>query len=171
MIGLEKNCVRLYTVDETSFKQAFVREQEKLAKILEGYYVSIEHIGSTAVPGLLAKPIIDIAVGVNDFSSIECIITILEKNGYIYLFNRGEITRKIFVKTNGNIRTHHIHVEEIGKQNWQNHINFRDKLLESEELRNKYVDLKKQLYALYANDRDKYTSAKAQFIERVLSNV
>ena len=125
-------------------------------------------MGSTAIPELLAKPIIDIAVGIYDFMNIDRITSILEDNGYIYLANRGDITRRIFIKTVGDIRTHHIHIEEFGKQNWLNHILFRDKLLASKDLRNEYMALKIQLSTKYAQDREKYTLGKADFIQKVL---
>lgn len=135
--------------------------------ILMGFYISIKHVGSTSVPGLLAKPIIDIAVGINNFENIDKIILIMKKE-YIYLEDHGETYRKIFIKKNGNLITHHIHIEEYGKQNWINHVVFRDRLLESEDLRNEYMNLKKSLLVKYKDDREKYTSGKAEFIQKVI---
>lgn len=145
----------------------FQIEKMKLMDILKGLYISIEHVGSTSVPGLLAKPIIDIAVGVENFENIDKIITIMKKE-YIYLEDYGETYRKIFIKKNGDFITHHIHIEEYGKQNWVNHVFFRDRLLESEDLRNEYMNLKKSLLVKYKDDREKYTYGKAEFIQRVI---
>ena len=152
----------------TEYERSYEIERRKIADLLKGYYVSIEHVGSTAIPNLLAKPIIDIAVGIQDFANIDCLTSILEDNGYIYLANHGELSRRIFIKANGNIITHHIHIEEFGKQNWLNHVLFRDRLLASKDLRNDYMNLKIQLLTKYAQDREKYTSGKADFIQRVL---
>jgi len=168
MIGLQKDNVDLCLVDSEIYKLSYEEERSKLANILEGYFVSIEHVGSTAIPGIMAKPIVDIAVGIIDTENFDLITSILEKHGYIYLANRGEITRRIFVKTSGDVRTHHIHIEEYGKQNWINHIKFRDKLIASNDLRKNYETLKVELSRKYATNRDKYTLEKAEFIQKVL---
>lgn len=152
----------------TEYEQSYEIERQKIANLLNGYYVSIEHVGSTAIPNLLAKPIIDIAVGIKDFANVDCITSILKDNGYIYLANHGELTRRIFIKANGNVITHHIHIEEFGKQNWLNHVLFRDRLLASKDLRNEYMNLKIQLLIKYSKNREQYTSGKTNFIQRVL---
>lgn len=169
MIGLQKKQVRLYVLNENEIKESYEVERAKIKKILSSFNViAIEHVGSTAIPGIPSKPIIDIAVGISNFNYIEEITLALVNGGYIYLSNRGESTRRIFVKSNENIRTHHIHVEEYGKNNWTNHVVFRNKLLESSKLRDEYSALKIDLAKKYPNDRDKYTLEKATFIQKVL---
>ena len=168
MIGLQKNSVDLCLINSDIYRAFYEDELEILTNILDGYFVSIEHVGSTAIPGIMAKPIIDIAVGLIDSESFDLITSILEKHGYIYLANRGEITRRIFIKTCDNIRTHHIHVEEYGKQNWINHVEFRNKLLSSTHLKKEYETLKIELSKKYATNREKYTSEKSEFIQKVL---
>lgn len=167
IIGVQRQKVKLENISKSIYDSQFAIEKERLMKLLMGFYIAIEHIGSTSIPGLLAKPIVDIAVGIKDFNSIEDIILLLEKE-YLYLPDHGETRRRIFIKKDGNLITHHIHIEEFGKQNWINHIVFRNKLLESEELREEYVALKKTLMAKYKDDRAKYTSAKAEFIQKVI---
>lgn len=169
MIGLQKEHVNLCLLNENESKKSYEIEHDKIKNLLSPFnVVAIEHVGSTAIPGLPAKPIIDIAVGLNNFDYIEDITLALVNGGYIYLSKRGESTRRIFVKTNGDIRTHHIHVEEYGKSNWINHIFFRNKLLESSKLRDEYAALKIDLAEKYPNDRDRYTLEKADFIQKVL---
>lgn len=168
MLGLHKECVSLQLVSHEEYEQAYQEEYEKLACILKGYYVVIEHVGSTAIPGIMAKPIIDIAVGIKDIADFDSITFILQSHGFVYLVNNGDSTRRVFVKTNNDVRTHHIHIEEYGKESWTNHVLFKEKLLLSERLRKEYEDLKVQLSIKYVNDRKKYTSEKAEFIQRVL---
>ena len=168
MIGLQKDSVDLYLINNAIYKSSYEDEHVKLSSILKGYFVSIEHVGSTAISGIVAKPIIDIAVGINDTKDFNLITSILEKNGYTYLANRGEISRRIFVKTSNDVRTHHIHVEEYGKQNWVNHIKFRDKLIASVNFRKEYEELKIHLSKKYASNREQYTLEKAEFIQKVL---
>lgn len=169
MIGLQKEHVNLCLLNENECKKSYKVEHDKIESLLSSFnVVAIEHVGSTAIPGLPAKPIIDIAVGLNNFNYIEDITLVLVNSGYIFLSKRGESTRRIFVKTNGDIRTHHIHVEEYRKNNWINHILFRNKLLESPKLRDEYAALKIDLAEKYPNDRDRYTLEKADFIQKIL---
>lgn len=167
IIGVQRQKVKLMNISKAVYDSQFAIEKERLMKLLAGSYVAIEHVGSTSIPGLLAKPIVDIAVGIKDFNNIEDIIWLLEKE-YVYLPEHGETRRKIFIKKDGNLITHHIHIEEYGKQNWINHVVFRDKLLASEELREEYAVLKETLMTKYKDDRSKYTSTKAEFIQRVI---
>ena len=167
IIGVKTQKVSLEILEYQMYDNLFQIEKKKLMDILDGYYISIEHVGSTSIPGLLAKPIIDIAVGLNNFEDIDIIISMM-KSQYIYLENHGETYRKLFIKKSGDFITHHIHIEEYGKQNWINHVVFRDKLLESEAIRNEYMDIKKSLLLKYKEDREKYTMGKAEFIQRVI---
>lgn len=167
LIGVQRHKVKLENISKTVYDAQFTVEKERLMRLLEGFYIAIEHVGSTSIPGLLAKPIVDIAVGIKDFDSIDKIILLLEKE-YIYLPDYGEERRKIFVRKDGALITHHIHIEEYGKQSWINHIDFRNKLLESEQLREEYAALKETLLTKYKGERSKYTSAKAEFIQKVI---
>lgn len=91
----------------------------------------------------------------------------MEENGYYYY--PGGQDRLLFLKENQRVRTHHIHVEEYGKQSWNNHIFFRNSLRENPNLQKEYMELKKSLAAKYQNDREQYTAQKAEFIQRVIS--
>lgn len=91
----------------------------------------------------------------------------MEENGYYYY--PGSEERLLFIKEKQMVRTHHIHIEEYGKQSWNNHIFFRNSLLENPNLQTEYIELKKSLAAKYQNDREQYTAQKAEFIQRVIS--
>lgn len=167
LFGLEKNMVLLYQVDLVFWKKVFENEKVLLSEILKDMYIAIEHVGSTAIPDILAKPIIDIAVGIKDISDTMAIISIMEEHGYVY--RPGSEEKLLFTKGYQNTRTHHLHIEEYGKQCWINHVYFRNCLLENHDLRSEYVEIKKQLAEKYPNDREQYTTEKAAFIERVIS--
>lgn len=169
-IGLLPNNVMLKEVNTSIYKHEFIREKIRLSIILRHLYVKIEHVGSTSIPGIVAKPIIDIAIGVKNFEHFELIKRILTKHGYFFLNDCGEDGRYIFIRKKNEFITHHIHIEKYGELCWNNHVEFRKCLIESAELRNKYVNLKKSLAERYADDRKKYTNGKSEFIQEVLTD-
>lgn len=130
----------------------------------------IQHIGSTAINSIKAKPIIDIAVGVTDFDKVLELKDIAEKNGYIYrgsdqpeqlLFVRGDF--------NKDTRTHHIHIIKHNSEQWYNYINFRDYLNEKCDKALEYEQLKLELAIKYPYDRIKYTNGKQELINQFLN--
>lgn len=129
----------------------------------------IEHIGSTAVPGLAAKPIIDISVAANLEAAFPPIRKILLDNGYVYLLDAGNNGGHIFVLESARgMRTHHLHLIDANDIQWRNYLRFRDRLIEDADLRRSYAQMKEELAERYANNRDAYTLAKAQFVERAI---
>jgi GrpB-like predicted nucleotidyltransferase (UPF0157 family) len=151
-------------------------EQERLhllACLPEGLIRRIEHFGSTAVPGLPAKPIVDILVEVACLDETRRIIVpILESQSYDYLWRPtlGDDTPPFyvwFIKRDGSgNRTHHIHVVESGFEHWDRLL-FRDYLIEHSDTAREYGDLKIRLSSEHRNDRTAYTEAKSDFIGRV----
>jgi len=170
LIGLKKDTVALVLIEEKDWKKTFDKEKVKLCMLLENKFIAIEHIGSTAIPGILAKPIVDIAIGIKDMKDANSIKSILEIGGYEYRPDNGNEGRLLFIKVEQDKRTHHLHVEEYCKESWNNHINFRDCLLKSSDLRYKYMELKILLAEKYPIDRKQYTDEKAEFIQKVLSS-
>ena len=130
----------------------------------------IQHVGSTAVPGLHAKPIIDIAVGVDSFGRIMLLRPVLEEHGLIF---RGEDVpgQLLFVIGSDDIRTHHIHVVRWKDKAWNDYITFRDKLRGNPILAKKYDDLKLILAERYHDNRKGYTQAKGQFVTKALYKI
>lgn len=169
MLGLKKDTVSLCLIEEGYWKAVFEEEKAKLAILLHGISLDIEHVGSTAIPGIIAKPIVDIAIGVRDIKDIASISSLLKKGGYEYRPDNGNDGRLLFIKGEQDIRTHHLHVEEYGLECWNNHIYFRDCLLSSPDLRSEYMKLKILLAEKYPSDRKQYTDQKAEFIRKVLS--
>jgi GrpB-like predicted nucleotidyltransferase (UPF0157 family) len=135
--------------------------------------IELEHIGSTAVPGLPAKPIIDILLGATSLAEIEGHISHLETVGYRYVreFEKQLPERRYFVKPDGGAMQFHLHAVERGGPFWRDHLRFRDALREQPALREQYQELKRQLASSFRLDRDAYTNGKAPFIEGVLNEL
>jgi GrpB-like predicted nucleotidyltransferase (UPF0157 family) len=129
----------------------------------------IEHFGSTAVPGLCAKPIIDILIIHSDPSLWPLLIDPLVSLGYVLWVENPRKDRMFFVKGMppfGSRRTHHVHVRVPVDARAE--LRFRDALRANPDLVRKYAELKKGLAIRYANDRDAYTDAKSAFVAEVL---
>jgi GrpB-like predicted nucleotidyltransferase (UPF0157 family) len=148
--------------------ELFDTERDVLAHELKSWLVEVpEHIGSTAVPGLAAKPIIDIMAPV---ASLEASLPAIEaagRIGYVFYPYKAEVMHW-FCKPSPGYRTHHLHLVPIGSQLWIDRLTFRDALRANEALRTEYQALKQSLAQLHREDREAYTSAKGPFIERVL---
>jgi GrpB-like predicted nucleotidyltransferase (UPF0157 family) len=135
-----------------------------------GDAVLIEHIGSTAVPGLGAKPIIDMLVGAPDLAIVEARIPRLVEAGYRYVpeFERAIPERRYFTKTDGQPGSFQVHAVALDGAFWKRHLAFRDALRRDAALAEKYWRLKLQLAARFPDDRAAYADAKGAFIRAAL---
>ena len=169
MLGLHKDKVQLipYCSD---WPQEFELEKERLQKILGDTAIAIEHVGSTSIPGLSAKPILDIAVAVDSIQTLTKLIPVLTEAGYDVLDSIERCGEVLARKGPPECRTHYIHVEVISSTYWNNHILFRDYLLKHPEYIAKYEELKKSLEANFKDDRKKYTATKKEFIQSILKS-
>lgn len=127
----------------------------------------IEHVGSTSVPGLAAKPIIDIDVVVDSESQIGKVIELLAEIGYIHQGDLGITGREAF-KTPANTFSHHLYLVVEETRELKRHVAFRDRLRSDAKTRQAYGELKSDLSKRFNNDREGYTKAKTEFIESVL---
>ena len=169
MIGLERGTVRVVPSDD-EWPVAFTQERHCLCKHIGHLVLDIQHVGSTAVPGLAAKPIIDIAVAVASPADVQRCRPLLVKLGYIDRGDRGREGGHVFVKENApEVRTHHLHVVTIDDPQWPNFLRFRDRLRADAALRKEYAALKWKLQERFSGDRQGYTAAKDAFIRRVLA--
>lgn len=125
------------------------------------------HVGSTAVPGLAAKPVIDILVGVDDLSSSRACVEPLAAVGYVYAPYRPD-EMHWFCKPDPSRRTHHLHLVPAGSPRFRAELAFRDHLRSHPDACAGYAALKWQLAARFEHDREAYTEAKADFIRAVL---
>ena len=164
MIGLKRGTVELLPHNPL-WEDVAAETIKKLKSLLNDVAVDIQHVGSTSIQNICAKPIIDIAVGVNTLDSIKPYIELLKKNGIIF---RKEDVKEQLLFVIGDFekefRTHHIHVVEWNSIAWNNYINFRDYLNAFPE----YDDLKKKLALEFADNRGNYTAGKQEFIDRIL---
>ncbi len=167
MIGLARGTVKVvpYTYQ---WRTEYVKESGLLKSVIGQYVLDIQHVGSTSIEGLDAKPIIDIAVAVESLDKVNYFKGALEQIGYEYKGNAGIEGRIMFAKGSEDLRTHYLHVEVIHGPIWENHIYFRDYLRLHKEYIKEYSDLKKALAIKFQEDRGSYTKEKDKFITFIL---
>ena len=166
MTGLKRGTVQLVEHD-AEWKRLFAEEKERLAAVLESVVLEIEHIGSTAIPGVPAKPIIDIAVLAPSFEKVQDVIEKLGALGYHYDEPRSSSERYFFSK--GEPTSHHLSVTRPGVSYWHRQILFRDYLRSHSDVAAEYAELKRQLAKERHDNLQAYTGGKGQFIQQVLA--
>ncbi|WP_370568632.1 GrpB family protein [Fictibacillus sp. 26RED30] len=158
---------------DSNWKEKGIREREDLANLLSAFGVNqVEHIGSTSILNLPAKPIIDLMATI---PSLEFINRIAEKlNAHDWHYVPPELDkqpwRRFFVKVEHDKRVAHLHLMLEGEERWDQLLTFRDKLRANPHLVNEYAVLKSHLAQDYNNDRERYTEGKTEFINKVLNN-
>lgn len=152
---------------DPAWVSTFVLLRENIAKSLRGFPVEIEHVGSTSIPGASAKPIIDIDAVVPSKDYVPQAIELLARAGYQHQGDLGIKGREAFESPVG-LPAHHLYVVVAGDREHTRHILFRDYLRKHPDEARKYSNFKKSLAVKFRNDRDSYTGAKTEFVERVL---
>ena len=167
MVGLDRDKVILKPYNEDWAKE-YEKEKNLLVSLLRGINFRIEHVGSTSIKGLSAKPIIDIAIGCDDEETVIKIGDILSKYNYD-VENQMTTKGEIFAgKGDVTCRTHYIHIQKIGSTYWNNFMYFKTYLLDHPETVKEYEELKRELSIKYQDDRKKYTDSKNEFISSIL---
>ena len=140
------------------WRKLFEDEKRVIQTALGEVSAQIEHIGSTAVAGLAAKPVIDLMVGLEDFSIADNLVPKIEALAYEYIKKYEAVMpfRRFFTKEQAGIRTHQIHLVGIGSEFWERLILFRDYLRQHHGVRAKYALLKKE-----------FADAKTEFIRKI----
>lgn len=168
MLGLKRGTVVLkgYTSD---WESLFEHEARQLYSELKGMVLAIEHIGSTAIPGMDAKPILDIMVGVQSMNHVGSSLERLAGLGYQRRTN-GDLPDRVFlVKGPESFRTHHLSLTYMDSPFWSGHILFRDALRQNAALTAEYLDLKRRLAECFSRDRNSYTAGKERFVRDVVA--
>lgn len=147
----------------------YEEEKARIVGAIGSVIVAVEHVGSTAVPGLGAKPIIDIMVGIRDFALGERCVQPLASLGYEHRPDDNIPGRLFFRRFDKEVRTHHLHVTEMGSDFWERHLLFRDFLRAHPEEARAYYELKKALAAEFVTNREGCTEAKTPFIEAAVA--
>jgi GrpB-like predicted nucleotidyltransferase (UPF0157 family) len=150
---------------DPAWADEFAQEREKIAGALGDAFVELDHIGSTAVPGLSAKPIIDLQMTVESMEEAEQLIQPLEALGYVY---KPQDDKWHLFLSKGSPRTHHLHIVLHGSWDHRRHVLYRDYLREHPEVADQYDELKRKLAEKFADDRAAYTDAKTAFVEAVV---
>ncbi len=151
----------------------FVEERDRLLDLFPDRFSAIEHIGSTAVPRLAAKPIIDILAGLRTIGEADALLEPLCANGYetSVEFNATLPDRRWLMRHAIGRRTHHLHLVVFGSRQWVHRLQFRDALRGDAAILARYEQLKRDLAERYRNDREAYTQAKTEFINEVLAGI
>ncbi len=145
----------------------FEEEADLLRRQLAPWLVGpIEHIGSTAVPGLAAKPVIDIMAGVQALETSRPAIAAATALGYCYWPYQADVEHW-FCKPSSAFRTHHLHLIPVGTPQWLRPIAFRNYLRANPPVAHEYAALKQRLAQEHRIDRERYTDAKRPFIDRI----
>ena len=148
----------------------FAAEREELAALLQPLELRIEHVGSTAVPGLAAKAIVDMMGGCRSLVDFEAKIPALEAAGWAYLPQHEDAfpERRFLAKPRQRPRTFHLHVVLQASEFWKRHLFFRDRLRADPVLAQRYASAKYELARRFGSDREGYTEAKTPVIEAIL---
>lgn len=166
-LGLESGRVRLVPYSDT-WPALYAAEIARITQLLEaaGVRLVFEHTGSTAVPGLAAKPIIDILAGLADEEGRDAAIAALQAAGYTH---RGEqeIPGRDFFRR-GDPRQYHVHLARVDSSFWHDHRTFRDWLRTHPDAAAAYMALKRELAARFPADREAYINGKTAFVMGVL---
>ena len=157
---------------DSAWARAFESERQRIAVVLGLLARRIEHNGSTAVPGLDAKPVIDIQISVDRLQPLAAFAEPLASIGYVHMPHADDAVCPFFHRPAAWPHTHHIHVVTCGGQEERRTLAFRDYLRDHRDLAADYAQLKHRLAAQYDGDqpsqREAYAAAKTAFIERVI---
>ena len=148
------------------WKQKFEVERNKLGNLFQTILVNIHHIGSTSIPGLSAKPIIDLLIEVTDIEKVNAFNNQMTELGYEAKGENGIPLRRYFQK-GGDERTHHVHIYETGNSEIKRHLTFRDYLLNHPEKAKRYGKLKEQLAQHFPYDIESYIKGKDNFVKEL----
>jgi len=146
--------------------EEFARERDRILSALGQTAIELHHIGSTAIPGIFAKPIIDMLLEVRDLDDLDPHSPGLASLGYEALGENGIPDRRFFRRDTGDVRTHHIHAFVEGSPGAIRHLAFRDYMRARPDLAQRYSDLKQALAATCDNDIFRYMDGKDAFVKQ-----
>lgn len=152
---------------DKQWPEMFKAESALIKTFLGEIVKDIHHIGSTAVPGLAAKPVIDILLEVYDINPLDKYRSAMARAGYVARGENGIAGRRYFIK-GGDRRSHQLHAFAVGDTQILRHLAFRDYLRKNSDIAEKYAVIKRAAASLYNNDAHRYSAFKADFIEHHL---
>jgi len=166
-LGLDRGTVRVVP-HRPAWAALFAEEAARLRAALGDRVLAIEHVGSTSVPGLAAKPILDLAASVPDLADAEALLPALAALGYQHKPDPDLPERLYLVKGPAERRTHHLSLAEPASRFWREHLRFRDLLRADATLAAEYARLKLALAERHPHDRPAYQAGKQAFIDDAL---
>ena len=152
---------------DPQWPEMFMELRARIATVLGDLAAAIEHVGSTAVPGLAAKPVIDIDVLLSSSDGLPQAIERLASLGYAHRGDLGVAGRDAFRQPFGQ-PAHHLYVCPPDSIEYRRHIEFRDHLRAYPESARRYVELKRNLAAEFGNDRERYNTGKTEFVDKIV---
>lgn len=167
-MGLMQNIVVVKYVSE--WPEKFAAEARRLSDTLTSALIAIHHIGSTSVPGLAAKPIIDILAVVRSLNELDACKDAIMALGYEPKGEFGIVGRRLFAKGSDAYRTHHVHAYEPGHLEIGVHLDLRDYLRAHPNHAHRYAELKAQLAERHRNDIEAYIAGKGPLVRELIKN-
>jgi GrpB-like predicted nucleotidyltransferase (UPF0157 family) len=152
---------------DTAWAELYTAEAEKLKTVFGSLLVEIHHIGSTSIPGLAAKPVIDILPLVKNIEQVDELNDVMAALGYIAKGEAGISGRRFFIKPSESERTHHVHTFQVGDPEGTRHLAFRAYLIAHPELISEYAELKIKLAEQFTYDIYGYMDGKDAWIKAV----
>ncbi len=153
---------------DPQWRQEFQQEAEQITVTLGSAVVTVHHMGSTAIPTVYAKPVIDLLLVVQSVAALDEKQPAMEALGYEALGEFGIPGRRYFRRNNAlGDRTHQVHAFETGSPQITRHLAFRDYIIAHPETAQEYSDLKRELAAQYPNDIEAYMDGKDEFIQEI----
>lgn len=152
---------------DDKWPEMFEAESSLIKTLLGGVAKDVHHIGSTSVPGLSAKPVIDMLLEVSDINELDTYNSSMARAGYVARGENGIPGRRYFIK-GGDQRSHQVHAFSVGDKQVLKHLAFRDYLRRNKDIAGKYAEIKHSAALLSRNDVHRYSILKADFIEHHL---
>lgn len=166
-MALKRGTVQLEDYSST-WKESYETEEKLLKDVLKNKIIEIHHVGSTSVPGLKAKPIVDILIVLKSLDEIDEIERLLKSHNYENCGQHGITDQYFFAKGPDEARSHYIHFTVPKSKTYYDSIYFRNYLIDHPEYLKKYSNIKQELALKYADERPKYTQGKSEFISNVI---
>ena len=166
VLGLSSGKVSLERAHD-AWAIAYEQERARIVAALGEQLLDIQHVGSTSIPNVPAKPILDILIAVRDFDEATMCVGPMIAIGYTYRGENGIPRRHYFVK--GDPRTHHVHMVEIRSDDWREILRFRDLMRMNPALASEYAGEKERLVLLHSGNREVYQQEKDKIVESLLT--
>lgn len=169
-LGLRRGTVKVVEFDER-WPGLFVEASRELSEALGPKILAVHHVGSTSVPGLCAKPVLDIQVTIQDFDRGLDLVPVLCTLGYVFRADEEIVDRHYFRRGHRDVRTHHLSLAELDSHYHRVTLAFRDALRSDPTLVKEYGTLKQSLARKFPRDRQAYIDGKCDFIARILDSL